>query len=352
MNPKLFRYWMARFRPIATSRVWLPLVGASMVGGFVWIAHSNPESLSFIGGSDGTGDLEASSIGADIDSVSVLMQEMGDRPMENANPDATKTLATLLKPGAGKDSAKLPDGGGVINSLAQLVRFSPDATLPLAVMSGSSVLNSGLNSDSNPVAAQNPLFTRNEPQNQIQSSRANPLAQAIDRLTGQGYSNQAGYSTGFEPGENRGTAPIEGTGLVGNSRAWSGIPSEGTSGLTTPAPPIVNSSSSGRSDPGTSYSPNNPYTNNPYINLTGAPSGYALPDPGIALPIAPTGIPIVPNAGFNSGNVNSGVVTPFPSPGTSAPEASSFPSEPTFSAPRSIPGRSIGGGNINTFSNP
>jgi hypothetical protein len=372
MNSKRFRYWMARLRPIATPQAWMPLVGAGMVGSFMWVAYQSPESLSFIGGDKGASESEASSIGADIDSVSVLMQELDDRKNDNLeDPNAVLPNAVLpnavvqtkgnklspialkTSPATQTDAAKDGSSGA---SFAQLVRFTPEGN---AVNSGqNSSPNSGPNSNPNssPTAlAQNALFTRSD------APRSNPLAQAIDRLTGQpsgqGFYNSGlnhGFNSGFnsspESGINQGSVPIEGTGFVSNAPAWTGIPTGGTTGLTTATPPIV-PQPSGYGNPNAAN-----YSNNAYTYLTGMPSGYSSANTGVATPIAPVGISN-PNAGINSAGINSaglnsGVVTPLPMPGSNASETMSLPSEQPFSAPRPIPGRMIGGGNINTFSNP
>jgi hypothetical protein len=358
MNSQLFRYWMARLRPIATPRAWMPLVGASLVGSFIWVAYQSPESLSFMGGDKGTSESEEASIGADIDSVSVLMQELDDRKNENledpnavvpnavVQPKGNKLSPIALKTGPATQTDAAKDGSSGA-SFAQLVRFTPEGN---AVNSG---LNSGPNSgpNSSPTSlAQNALFTRSD------APRSNPLAQAIDRLTGQpsgqGFYNSGlnnGFNGGFnsspESGINQGSVPIEGTGFVSNAPAWTGIPTGGTTGLTTATPPIV-PQPSGYGNPNSANYPNNAYT-----YLTGMPSGYGAPDTGVASPIAPVGISN-PNAGINSAGLNSGVVTPLPMPGSNSSETMNLPSEQPFSAPRPIPGRMIGGGNINTFSNP
>lgn len=341
MNSQHFRYWMARFRPIARPQVWMPFLGAGMVSSFVWVAYHSPESFSFSGAAGGSEDSAA--IGADIDSVSVLMQEMNDRPTEEAAPDgktdANKTKATLKA-----------DQNSGINSLTQLVKFTPETlnangmtnlqpnNLPINNLSiGGMPSGSGLNSPT----AQTNLFTRND-----NGSRISPLTQAIDRMNAQPYSNQGGYpnqsgfvnQNGANSIDNRGGTPIEGTRPLGTGPVWAGIPVSGTSALTTSAPPM--SSGTGRSLPGN-------YDNNAYNTLTGAPAGVALPDPGVAMPLAPNvpiGVPIAPAAGLNSG-----MVTPFP---VSPTETLNVPSEQVFSVPRPVPGRIIGGGTINTFSNP
>ena len=335
MNSQHFRYWMARLRPIARPQAWMPLLGAGMVSGFVWVAYQSPESLSFTA----TGGSEDAAIGADIDSVSVLMQEMRDRSVNDGEPDA---MADSKTEGSKTKAILKADGDPGSSVLAQLVKFTPE-TLGADGMTYSSTNlsiggmlgNAGLNS----AMAQNTLFTRNDEL----SARINPLAQAIDRMNAQPYGNQGGYASqggfgnqsGLNPVDNRGGVPIEGTRPLGASPVWAGIPVNGTSALTTSAPPM--SSGSGQSYSGS-------YDNNAYNTLTGAPAGVALPDPGIATPIAPIGVPIVPPAGLNSG-----MVTPFP---VSPTETVNVPSEQVFSAPRSIPGRITGGGTINTFSNP
>ena len=346
MNSQHFRYWIARLRPIAQPQAWMPLLGAGMVSGFVWVAYQNPESLSFAGAAPG-GSEESAAIGADIDSVSVLMQEMGDRSVDEGEPDAVAKTQTDAKTqtNAKTQMTLKADGYPGSDALAQLLKFTPE-TLGADGMShgisngishgmanhwsvGERPSRAGLNS----ATAQNTLFTRNDGL----AARINPLAQAIDRLNAQQSGNQGGFGNqnGLNPVENRGGVPIEGTGLIGASPVWAGIPVNGTSALTTSAPPM--SSGSGRSAAGG-------YDNNAYNTLTGAPAGIALPDPGIATPIAPIGVPIAPPAGLNSG-----MVTPFPASPT---EPVSVPSEQVFSAPRPIPGRITGGGTINTFSNP
>ena len=337
MNSQYFRYWMARLRPIARPQAWMPLLGAGMVSGFVWVAYQSPESLSFKGAVGGSEDSAA--IGADIDSVSVLMQEMSDRPIDSSESDSKTEAQTDSSKTGGNPSGKTPANlikPNVLSAYGMTSLLSNDSlisNLPTNNLPANSVLTHNLSigrtpgsANSNPATAQNALFIRNDGL----SARINPLAQAIDRMNAQSYGNQG--------------VPIEGTGPIGNTPVWAGIPVNGTSALTTSTPPT--SSGSGRSS-GTSsasYDNNNPYNNNAYNTLTGAPSGVALPDPGIAIPIAPIGVP----TGLPAG-VNSGMVTPFP---VSPNETVSVPSEQVFSAPRSVPGRVIGGGTINTFSNP
>ena len=335
MNSQHFRYWMARLRPIARPQAWIPLLGAGMVSGFVWVAYQSPESLSFTGAVGGSEDSAA--IGADIDSVSVLMQEMGDRPIDPGESDVKteaqtdgsktggnpigKTQTNLLKP-------------NVLTAYGMTSLLSNDSLTNNSLTNNSltnSVLTNNLSiggtpGSTNPATAQSALFIRNDGiRNDGLSARINPLAQAIDRMNAQSYLNQG--------------VPIEGTGPIGNAPIWAGIPVNGTSALTTSTPPT--SSGSGRSSGNSGGSYDN---NNAYNTLTGAPSGVALPDPGIATPIAPIGVPIGPPVGLNSG-----MVTPFP---VSPNETVSVPSEQVFSAPRPVPGRVIGGGTINTFSNP
>jgi hypothetical protein len=334
MNPQRFRYWVARLRPIAKPRVWLPVIGGAMVGGFGWVAYQNPEHLSFIGGGEGTGDAESASIGADIDSVSLLMQEMGDPSNTSTNaptPDGSKSKATILNPGSpapsdtvqSENDRSRPLTGGSISQFALFTTGNPNGA------------TGAQNNQSNMV--QNALFVRSE----TVTTRTNPLAQAIDRLTGQPRTDQTSNP-----------APIEGSGLIENRSLWNGVPADGSAGLNTPTPPIVPGGSRpigtgyGNSGYGNSGYGNN-YGNNAYTNLTGASAGYAVPDSGVATPIAPS-------SGYNAGNLNSGVAMPMPIPysGLGASEPYTVPVEQVFTAPRLIPGRPIGAGNINTFSNP
>ena len=337
MNSQHFRYWMARLRPIARPQAWMPLLGAGMVSSFVWVAYHSPESLSFSGAAAG-GSEDSAAIGADIDSVSVLMQEMNDRSTEEAALDGK----TEAKTEANKTKATLKaNGDSGSSSLAQLVKFTPESLNAYGMTSGMTNLPTNLQTNNlsiggmpgssglNSTTAQSNLFIRNDG-----VSRISPLTQAIDRMNAQPYSTQGGLNSI----DNRGGVPIEGTRPLGTDPMWTGIPVNGTSSLTTSAPPM--SSGAGRSSSGN-------YDNNAYNALMGEPAGVALPNSGIAMPIAPNvpiGVPIAPAAGLNSG-----MVTPFPASPT---ETVSVPSEQVFSAPRPVPGRIIGGGTINTFSNP
>jgi hypothetical protein len=340
MNPQRFRYWVARLRPIAKPQVWLPVMGATMIGGFGWVAYQNPENLSFIGGGQSPSDQEGSAIGADIDSVSVLMQEMGDASGTNVpNPNGAKPKAAVLKPGSPAQSDTL-----ISDTLISGDRSRPStgASLSqLALFTSGNVPPSGGAQNNLANLAQNALFVRSE----TATARTNPLTQAIDRLTGQTRYSQTSNTT-----------PIEGSGFIETRPMWNGVPADGTAGLNSPTPPIVTGGSQpigtgyGNSGGNSGYG-NSGYGNNAYTNLTGASAGYAVPDSGVATPVAPV-VPIAPNPSYNA-NVNSGVVTPLPYPGAGAPDQSStYPVEQVFTAPRIIPGRPIGAGNINTFSNP
>ncbi|BAU13355.1 hypothetical protein LEP3755_38940 [Leptolyngbya sp. NIES-3755] len=278
------RYGLARLRPLGRPVFWGPLIALLFLVLFAWEFFSRPELATYLGIPDSNETLSAEdqAIGADIDSISLLMNDIQVtsrsqtsqtpvRPTTQANPTAptptptNRLFSTPPESVTPPQSAQTPSGQGVFGAFTNAL--STRLGLPSTVQADSTI----------PA----PL-------------PANRLQEAIDKLAT----------------ENRpvAQAPIEGTIRLDNP--INAAPTNSFSALVEGVQPIA---------PGTA----------PVIS---AP-----------LPIAPpinTSVPTIapqPNQPSDFGVIQQ-----------PAPVVNQQP----FTVPRPIPGRAIGGGNFNTFSNP
>lgn len=308
------RYWIARLKPVFQPRIGLLMLSLGMVGVFGWTAWQYPELMSFAGinGSEertaeDVENAENDAIGAEIDSLSVLNRTTRNLPVQPTllptappKPDAVKPQASILSTNfLGTNMFQIPGAGPTINFL------DPAAN-----------------------TASNPLISST---NSINSP--NSTGTTTDRTR----TAQATQSFSLQP--DPALQPSSFT--PGSWNQFPQTPSQGSTGLPTtglPMPTTPNQGSTGLTT--NSIQP----TPNAYTTLTN-PSPYGLPidsgvapavNPGIASPVnVPIAAPIVPQV----------------LPGADLPVAPLQP-EHVFTAPRPLPGRFIGGGNVNTFSNP
>lgn len=305
------RYWIARLKPLARPRTGLLMLSFGMVGMFAWTAWQYPELMSFTGinGSEertaeDAENAENDAIGAEIDSLSLLSKETRNlptvQPTAALKNDAGKPQASILSTNfLGTNTFPIPGAGPVIN-------FLDPAT--------NTITNSLTNSTNS-------------------TNLPNSTGATIDRTrTAQGTQP---FSLQPDP------FPQPSSPTVGFWNQFPQTPNQGSTGLPTsglPMPTTPNQGSTGLLTNTTQPIPN------AYTTLTN-PSPYSLPiDAGVAPAVNPgTVIPVnVPIAA---------PVVPQVLPGANVPLAPIQPEQP-FTAPRPLPGRYIGGGNVNTFSNP
>ncbi len=303
------RYWIARLKPLAQPRIGLLLLSLGMVGVFVWTAWQYPELMSFTGingGEERTAEdaenAENDAIGAEIDSLSLLSKETRDLPIVQPTSapknDAGKPQPSILSTNfLGTNTFPIPGAGPAINFLDPATNTIP-------------------NSLANSTNSTNP---------------PNSTGATIDRTR----TNQGTQPFSMQPD------PQPSSPTVGSWNQFPQTPNQGSTGLPTsglPIPTTPNQGSTGFITNTTQPIPN------AYTTLT-SPLPYGLPidagvapavNPGIVVPInVPITAPVVPQV----------------LPGADVPLAPIQPEQP-FTAPRPLPGRFIGGGNINTFSNP
>lgn len=276
------RYGLARLRPLGRPVFWAPSIALLFLVLFAWEFFSRPELATFLGisNSDEILSAEEQAIGADIDSLPMLMNDVkiSSKPQAieptikpTAPPNSTEPTPTNRLFSAPTESVTLPpaqSGQGVFAAFtsaltAQLGLPQTDSTAPAALP-------------------------------------ANRLQEAIDKLATQDRPIVA-------------QTPIEGTIRLENPINAAPRSTNSFSALVEGVQPIP---------PGTAPVISAPLPIAPPLNS---------PVPTIA---PPQSTEVQPS--------NFGVIA------QPAPVVNQQP----FTVPRSIPGRAIGGGNFNTFSNP
>ena len=366
----------ARLRALKRPMVWGPGLILVLIVLFTLEYWLHPEwfdntrsATNVESGFNPSVSLEDGAIGADIDSLPLLLNQLngvvadetGDANQKQSDKTATKPslFSELLK---SQDQAASQNGGNLPNSNSAAPQSSPNSSLlrgsnglPGQPLVGATPGLTGIGSSSLPSAVPSSLLppsgistpTPSLNLNSPNASSTNPPAPVSALQTAleqyQAQNNSAATSASGSP-----TA----SGL-GNSVA---APASTTQTLTQPSAiaPVGNSGINYSSTPGVSSAP----PSNSFNYLTQPQPDSSLPsgiDPGV--PTAPSIAPVVPSSNLNpnfgqssfQGQNNNG----FNNSGFSgnAVQPSQLNQQP-FSVPRRVPGRNIGGGQINTFSNP
>ncbi len=315
------RYWIARLKPLVQPRIALSMLSLGTVGIFAWTAWQYPELMSFTGingkderTADDAVNAENDAIGAEIDSLSLLNEATRDSP--TAQP-------TILPTSAPKTGEAKPQTSAFSTNFLGLTNAFP--------IPGAGPAMNFLDPTSNTLTSS--LINPTNPTNLSNPTRSNLTTTTID----QPLTTQAAQPFSLQPDP----LPQPSSPTLGSWNQFPQTLTQGSTGLPTaglPMPITPNQGSTGL--------PTNPVQSMPnaYTTLTN-PSAYGLPidagvapavNPGVIAPInVPIAAPIVPQV----------------LPGADAPVAPIQP-EQNYTAPRPVPGKFIGGGNINTFSNP
>lgn len=349
-SPVVARYLLARLRPLTRPVFWGPSIALMLVILFTWQYWMRPEWMSYFGvdsrfdqGNGLSPDDQA--IGADIDTLPLLFNDFKLSPNSaSKQPDLTKIapftsstdLANLPKipiPGSSTTAQSQPsndsglgNGGNAFSGIMQQFGLPADG------------------SPGNPALSEVTGATSTQPQG-INNLLSFPPVSVYKNSPGQAESkNSSGTDLSATSANNRPsqtpssftsiapTAPIEGTTSLG--------------GFGVNAAPTTNPYTN-------SYTGNTP-TTNPYTNSytsvvegTQPFSGSTAPPVG-APSIAPISSPSVPS--YLSPQPLNSSLNAAPS---LVPQQSQVPiNDAPFTVPRPIPGRVLGGGEINTFSNP
>ncbi|HBW57097.1 MAG TPA: hypothetical protein DEF27_04565 [Oscillatoriales bacterium UBA8482] len=393
--PESIRAVGEELRFLLQPRIWLGVGVLAVVGIFFWQFSENPEWFSLDpdstvnpGNSGSQLTPEQQSIAADIDNSKVLLEALGgNNSLAGPRNTNIEVNNSLLKPA--RDQAKKTESISGSNPLLEgLLNLSPPKTQaflegnspkpanlgnraaespPVETNSGSNLGLKGLGSPS--AAAQNPEAPKTSlqqaMQNYLQTQETENNTVPSDTADGTNNSVISGTNSTDTPGDS----------LVNPNRALNPI-SPTTVGVTpfTGAPTIVGevaqpSWSVPRSNPNPAIgivplAPKSPYQ----TNVTLPPVLPAVPT------VTPGTDPIGGYSNFNSSPLNNSIPSYTITPNTNInstvqpvqPNNYMTPSnlnpniqqgqisqpQPNFSLPNSVPGRYIGGGEINTFANP
>ncbi|KAM3092546.1 hypothetical protein ACKFKF_31210 [Phormidesmis sp. 146-12] len=345
------RYLIARLRPLTRPVFWAPAIVLMLVMLFTWEFWTRPEFLSYLGIQSGAEtdenalSAEDRAIGADIDTLPLLLNDVGILA-NPASPDQSGATKSAPQPTNLANLQGIPIAGSTTNQ-AQPNQTQPNQTqltpglfgnlgnspIPLQ-RSGfpNSVNNSGGQqpAEQTPFATQQIFSTNNlltpssMPSPLTQSPLQSPLTTPPNATTAENRPPLTPSSFTAVPGSG---APIEGTTSLG---------SFGVNATT----------------------PNNASATNSFTNLVegsqpisgsqNSLSGGTPTTPSIAPPLQSSTPQFNPGQPLPTPGLGASPDAFAPQPSTQAIPANNIP----LSAPRPIPGRFIGGGQINTFSNP
>ena len=335
-SPVAARYLLARLRPLTRPIFWGPSIALMFVVLFTWQYWMRPEWVSYFGVKSSSGDTgglsaEDQAIGADIDTLPVLFNDFAitNSASKQTNP-AKSDLATST------DLAKLPQ----IPIPGSAIALPSNGSVGKSNIFGATTQKLGL-----PDTGSIGNSTIGETTNSTQPQNPNNLGSILN------LSNLLGFPTVGTSTDQRSTAQTN----YGSSES-SVTPANNRSAQTpasftsiAPSAPIEGTTSLG-SFGVNAASPATPYTNSYTSIVEGTqPLSGVVPVP--IAPISPLSTqpqPILspqPLSNAPSANVVPNPLVPQ--------QPQSFPTNDVpFSAPRPIPGRVLGGGQINTFSNP
>lgn len=321
------RYLFARLRSLKRPAFWLPSAFLLLFILFTWESWRLPEGLGNFGaGLDEGGNglsREDQAVGLDIDSSSLLMKDVGMTSQPAVSP-ALKERSTqkFLRDLALSTQRSVPSQKQASLAQADQTRFD-------LLVDPESATSEDQVSEKEQVPGtmwRSPLQT---PSYAAMPLPTNQLELAFSRLA-------ANVPTTLSQ-----AAPIEGTTRLNNTPSNSGVPGISSSNA---APAVPVNSYTTLVEGTRSISPMSDLSGGMRVP-TAVPSSAPLPSM-MAQPPSGQSFGTVSNSPTMAqpefAPVNQQVSQPFNQPVNPQP----------FTAPRSVPGRYIGGGNINTFSNP
>ena len=362
--PASIRYFKARFRTVLRPAFWGSAIAISMVLFGGWQYWQHPEWLT------GSGDEateneqslsdESSAIGADIDSLPVLIQEFNPTNPQGAGKQKQKSQ-NPKEEGLFEQLTRNKTAAPNTESTSQLLRIAPkdpqNSTNPFAT-SAQELLNAGPLSNSGPLLGATPSNQQTE--TSATTATSSPAA-GFKALNGDKPSQATMPGSPLQQGLNQTSTPLLSTSQppANVSESSQATPTSTYTGQMAPPTTTTLPTTTGYSVPPTTTTNPNPNAYTSFTQPQSVPVVPVAPVP-VAPPVAPiitnnygqypSGLPnqgsnIGTNSGFSSnvGN-NSNVGNPGvqPNPVT----------QPTSNFPRPVTGRSLGGGRINTFTNP
>lgn len=372
-NPASFRYFKARLLALGRPAVWIPALILALVAAFMLEYTTNPEWLTSAdddSGPDQSGlgdtlseeDLRAA---ADIDNLEVLsndfQEEAAPDNQDQADSDGANNSAQPSEPSAGERylaSRDRNNSNGSANGLSNNALPQPSTTGTLNPANPGSAARNSSTSEGSPYLFSLGLFDGASNSNATTSTSAtiSPLERAIrDQQFQSADGSETEALSETETADTAQPADAAAPGLaLTEPTASPGVTSQSTG--SSISVPFIPTSTTMSPPPGTTgytlppaLTPVNPSVSgtNIYSPSISPISGIA-PQPSLAPPVPSIGNTFnpVPNI------TNVGVFGPTLSQPLGASSIQATPQATPFSASRRSPGRNIGNGEINTFSNP
>ncbi|MBW4521375.1 MAG: hypothetical protein KME16_16955 [Scytolyngbya sp. HA4215-MV1] len=357
LNPNSLRYLKAQLAPFLKPMVWAPAAILSITVGGVWDFVMNPKDpaanteTAQVPGSQFLNPNDQGIL-ADIDNTSVLRNALGINATANSGQSSNQLSQPLL--GSGVSSNRATVAANPITSQPIGSLFS-GLTQPGQILTGGTVFGSTVPIGTNPFASnlsssplpnafssgQSGLVGQNTP------LPANVLQQALNASLQQSTNSASSSNSLLAPaGSTTASLSSQVTGAYPTQPTSSGFPSL----PTLPGQPTQSVGTATSGATGSTTPPLNSYT-----GLVGTPS---LPTIQTTVPAAQSSInpfsatPVTPSAYQLQGGgtpIGGGFPTPPPTPQPVQATPSPAPPPSTYIV---APGRYLGGGQINTFSNP
>ncbi|MFB2916908.1 MULTISPECIES: hypothetical protein [Aerosakkonema] len=404
--PASLRYLKARLRPLTQPIVWVTIAFLSLVGFFTWAYFNHPEWLALnqeaetptpsnATAEDQTLSDEDKAIGVDIDNLSVLKKEISDSEPLQLTPEEDQTELGLFDEFMKQKEAAINAEKSSDSSATEKLTAQPTTANPFALKSESSSNSSTVvsgNSFTPPSSnlgvgsAANSAKNLNLPTTSNQNATlpsVSPLQSALDRL-GNGSKSSIPTPAGVSVSPLQSALDRQGTGSKSTIQnpLQSGLDTAEASsktGATSPSQASPDNLGQNATVKQTLTQPTSSYPGaTGYSSVPGQGYGQVSPVPGAtssnsytylnppqALPGVPSAVqvnpslaPATPSNFGQSPFQNTAPANGFSNPGfnsnsgNSVTQPSQLQQSQNFSVPRSIPGRHIGGGEINSFSNP
>lgn len=312
------RYLLARLRPLGRPVFWAPSIALLLLVLFTWEFWSRPEWMSAFGTApseiDSSVSPEDQAIAAEIDSLPLLINDIGIAPKPKASTNPTNPASTET-PQSSTPTATAPRSTAPTTApqVPSLLTPEPSTQGVFGVLSNALTARLGLSSATSASAPNSQNSTSQSVLNFASTPAplpANRLQEAIAQLQTQAQTVPASPAP----------APIEGTTRVNNPAIDASNSFTNLAEGTQPLPRSANF-------PGGTIAPT-------VIAPTIAPA--------IAAPVTTQPLPVQTQSFGNAAGA----------PDVPQSETTMSLNQQPFSVPRPVPGRFIGGGKINTFSNP
>jgi len=396
-SPATARYLLARLRPLAQPIFWGPAITLVIALLFAWDYWQRPGELANYGAEnsdlmnsraaqEAVGDAENNAIGADIDNLDVLLGELRPNPSEGGKTKtevspagevdllqmaASQAIAEPERPdsSASQDkqrsqpsrAANRPTEASIFADLSQPAGSASESPYGLTSLLGSANRS---RSRSFGTYSSNALGTSSA---ETETAPVNQLQQALDRAAGfPAAQAPVAEESGDRPAATESLGQMSRpeipstSALYGSTSYGQPYIAPGAAGISSSPSPLssgsysTGSSPSGYSPYGTapSASTSAPTVNNAYTQLI-QPAGSPMGSPGGYSSVPSTGSPSyssTPVQPSYSGSNGSFGTSSF----SSAPSTTTLPqtNNSAFTTRSSVPGRTLGGGRIGTFSDP